>query len=193
MRRITTAEAMILALSIFAAGCGDPPQDRRTDRGLEPTTTGATPVPDRLSAFAPTTAQRAEVTHTLQRLFDALRDGDEALLRSVMDESVVMHFTETRDGATTSGSSTVGGLASRITGGGDPLIERMWDPIVVVSGALATIWTPYDFYVGETFSHCGVDSANLIRTQDGWKIVALSWTRLQPPACELHPDGPPTG
>jgi hypothetical protein len=193
MRRITPAQATILAVSVFAAGCDDPAPDRRTDGSLEPTTTGASAAPDGHSTFAPTRAQRAEVTHTLQRMFDALKDADEALLRSVMDASIVMHSTETRDGVTTSGSSTIEGLAERITGDGDPLIERMWDPSVVVNGALAAIWTPYDFYVGETFSHCGVDSANLIRTPDGWKIVALSWTRLQPPACELHPDGPPTG
>ena len=62
----------------------------------------------------------------------------------------------------------------------------------MVNGSLATIWTPYDFYVGETFSHCGVDAANLMSGPDGWRIVALSWTRLQPPECDLHPDGPPS-
>jgi len=124
-------------------------------------------------------------------LFDALETGDEALLRSIMDPSVVMHSSETRDGQTTFGSATLDGLASRITSSEVPLIERMWDPIVVVNGPLATIWTPYDFYSGETFSHCGVDAANVMHTAEGWRIVALSWTRLQPPACDLHPEGPP--
>ena len=52
---------------------------------------------------------------------------------------------------------------------------------------------PGKFYAGETFSHCGVDAANLLAGPEGWRIVALSWTRLQPPACDLHPDGPPAG
>ena len=109
-----------------------------------------------------------------------------------MDPSVVMHFSETRDdGETTFGSATVEGLASRISSSEAPLIERMWDPVVVTNGAMATIWTPYDFYVGADFSHCGVDVATMMETSGGWKVVALSWTRLQPPACELHPDGPP--
>jgi hypothetical protein len=112
-------------------------------------------------------------------------------MRSVMDPSVVMHFSETRDGTTTFGSATVDALADRLVSSDVALIERMWDPVVVVNGPLATVWTPYDFYAGSEFSHCGVDVATVMDTADGWKIVALSWTRLQPPACELNPDGPP--
>lgn len=154
--------------------------------------TASATIQDELAAYRPSAAQEAEVVSTLQELFDALETGDEALLRSVMDPSVVMHFSETRDGATTFGSSTLDGLAARITSSEAPLIERMWDPVVVVNGPMATLWTPYDFYAGDTFSHCGVDAANLMDGPDGWRIVALSWTRLQPPACELHPDGPPS-
>lgn len=153
----------------------------------------ATEAVDVLAPYTPSSQQKAEVVATLQTVFDALETGDEGLLRSVMDPSVVMHFSETRDGQTTFGSATLDGLAARITSSEVPLIERMWDPIVVVNGPLATIWTPYDFYAGETFSHCGVDAANVMQTDDGWRIVALSWTRLQPPACALHPAGPPRG
>lgn len=143
--------------------------------------------------FAPSAAVEAEVVGVVQELFDALETGDDALLREVVDPSVVMHWAEHRDGTTTFGSSDVEGLATRITGGGPPLIERMWEPSVRVHGALATVWTEYDFYAGADFSHCGVDAVNLLRGQDGWRIVALSWTRAQPPECVLHPDGPPSG
>lgn len=146
----------------------------------------------RTTEWAPSEAERAEVVATLQRLFDALESGDEELLRHVMDPSVVMHFSETRATGTTGGSSTVDGLAERIASSEVPLVERMWDPIVLMNWPMATIWAPYDFYAGAELSHCGVDAATLMRTPDGWKIVALSWTRMQPPACELNPEGPPT-
>jgi hypothetical protein len=178
MKRISTMTALLLSV----VGCSGPES---------PEMSAAMPDANPLAAYAPTAAQQAEVVGTLQRLFDALESGDEALLRSVTDASLAMHFSETRDGATTFGSATLDGLATRITSSEMPLIERMWDPTVIVNGPLATIWTPYDFYAGETFSHCGVDSANMLHTEEGWKIVALSWTRLQPPTCDLHPDGPP--
>ena len=80
---------------------------------------------------------------------------------------------------------------ARVEGSEAVLTERMFDPEVRVSGDLAMVWTPYDFYVGDEFSHCGADAVLLSRSGDSWTIVALSWTRLQPPECELHPDGPP--
>jgi hypothetical protein len=144
-----------------------------------------------ITTYAPSAEQRSEVVAKVQELFDALETGDAELLRAVIDPSVVMHFTETRDGETTFGTSTVDGLAERISADGPPLIERMWDPIVATNGSFAMLWAPYDFYSGATFSHCGVDAVNLMNIDDGWRIVALSWTRLQPPACDLHPEGPP--
>jgi len=181
--RTNTIAALVLALT---AACS------AADTSESGTDT-APVTPDALAAYRPGASQEAEVVATVQRLFDALETGDEELLRAVMDPTVVMHFSETRDGATTFGSATIDGLATRITSSDVPLVERMWDPTVLVNGELATVWTPYDFYVGADFSHCGIDVANVMNTPDGWRIVALSWTRLQPPACELHPDGPPVG
>lgn len=179
-----------LALALLMAGaCADAPRSG-TEGGAEITATGTPPTA--LDAYAATDSEQAEVVATVQRLFDALEQGDEALLRSVMSPSVVMHYTEVSEGQTTEGSSTVDGLAQRITSSDVALVERMWDPGVVVDGPMATLWAPYDFYVGSDFSHCGIDTATLMRSDDGWVIVGLSWTRLQPPACDLHPEGPPS-
>jgi hypothetical protein len=144
-----------------------------------------------IETYAPSAERRSDVVAKVQQLFDALGTGDVELLRAIVDPTVVMHFTEARDGVTTFGNSTVDGLADRISADDPPLIERMWDPIVATNGSLAMLWAPYDFYTGATFSHCGVDAVNLMKTDDGWRIVGLSWTRLQPPECDLHPEGPP--
>jgi hypothetical protein len=57
---------------------------------------------------------------------------------------------------------------------------------------LATVWLPYDLYVDGAWSHCGVDVFSLLRVDDEWKILTMGWTVEQPPACDGHPDGPPT-
>ena len=66
------------------------------------------------------------------------------------------------------------------------LRERMWDPRVEVEGEMATLWAPYDFHLGERFSHCGVDAFDYVRTSFGWQIVALSYT-VQTTGCEPAP------
>ena len=181
-----TRSTTLLALSTLVLGCGsEPTRDGSPETQLPP---GA----NQLEPYRPDPASQVAVVSVVQQLFDALESGDEALLRSVVDPSVVMHFSETRDGQTSFGSATLDGLANRITSSEVPLIERMWDPVVVIDGPLATLWAPYDFYAGDVFSHCGVDSATLLNGEQGWRIVGLSWTRQQPPDCPLHPDGPPT-
>lgn len=71
------------------------------------------------------------------------------------------------------------------------LVERGWNPTVLISGTIGVIWYPYDIYVDNAWSHCGIDVFNMIRTNDGWRIAALQYNVQQPPACEAHPDGPP--
>ena len=46
-----------------------------------------------------------------------------------------------------------------------------------VTRALASVWMDYRFYVGECFSHCGVDTFHLVRTAEGWRIVDLADAR----------------
>ena len=141
----------------------------------------------------PTDAEREAILAAVQGIFVALATGDGEILREIMHPDVLMHSVErATDGTRSSSTSTRDELIARLEGSEQVLIERMWDAEVRVSGDLAMVWTPYDFYVGDDLSHCGADALLLTRNDDeSWKIIALSWTRLQPPTCELHPDGPP--
>ena len=177
MRRLATI--LLAPLAVAACTSGD-------SSSAEPA------VPTTESAHAPTDADHAAILATVQALFDALASGDGQVLRDIMHPSVVMHSVERAADGTRSGStSTLDQLVARVEAGEAVLTERMWDPEVRVSGDLAMVWTPYDFYVGDDFSHCGADAFALSRNGESWTVVALSWTRLQPPECELHPDGPP--
>jgi hypothetical protein len=60
--------------------------------------------------------------------------------------------------------------------------DEVWDEqisglVIQIDGNLATAWMNYSFYRGETFSHCGVNTMNLIQTADGWKIFSVTDTR----------------
>lgn len=70
-------------------------------------------------------------------------------------------------------------------------VERGFDPTVLVSGTVAIVWYPYDFYSDGAWSHCGLDIFNMVRTNDGWRIANMAWSADQPPICQPHPDGPP--
>ena len=119
----------------------------------------------------------------------AITQGDMAALTDLMLPEAVMFPTTTRDGVTryrlrTRAEQRAAPVTRRVT-------ERGFRPEARVNGPVATVWYPYDLYVDGQWSHCGVDVFTLIRTDGQWRIATMSWSAVQPPACEKHPDGPP--
>jgi hypothetical protein len=55
--------------------------------------------------------------------------------------------------------------------------EKLLSYDIKIDGPMAMVWTPYEFYVDETFSHCGVDVFLLTKQADGWKIAGIMDTR----------------
>ena len=72
-------------------------------------------------------------------------------------------------------------------------VERGFEPQVLVSGPVAMVWLPYDFYADNKWSHCGVDVFTLLKTEAGWRLATVIWSVDQPPSCQRHPAGPPPG
>jgi hypothetical protein len=66
--------------------------------------------------------------------------------------------------------------------------ERIWNPDVHIRGFIAHVWTPYDFWTNGKLSHCGIDSFDLIKTEQGWRIVGGTYTIEN--KCETSPLGP---
>jgi hypothetical protein len=67
--------------------------------------------------------------------------------------------------------------------------ERIWNPDVRIRGFIANVWTPYDFWADGKLSHCGIDSFDLIKTDQGWRIAGGSYTIEA--KCETSPLGKP--
>ena len=55
--------------------------------------------------------------------------------------------------------------------------ERVLEYSIQVDGAMAHVWTPYEFYVNNKFSHKGVNAFTLFKDNGIWKIVYLIDTR----------------
>lgn len=60
---------------------------------------------------------------------------------------------------------------------GNEYIER-WtgEPIIMIRGPIAVIWGEYEFWIDGEFSHCGVDSADLVKISGEWKVANFMWT-----------------
>lgn len=120
----------------------------------------------------------AEALAVVQRLFDGMRTRDTALLRSVFAPDARMLTVLTPRGVPPLEFSSADEFV-RIVGSatGPAWDERIHHTEVKVDGTLASVWAPYDFYLGDRFSHCGVDAVHLAKTAEGWKIVGLADTQ----------------
>ena len=140
-----------------------------------------------LDAQAPAAnASEQEVRAVVAKMFDAMRARDTAVLRTVFDSGARLIGTSNRNGAPEIDVTPIGEFIRTIATAaqGKLLDERLSNTEVKVSDNLASVWTDYKFYVGEQFSHCGVDNFQLARGADGWKIVALADTRKPAPQCQ---------
>jgi hypothetical protein len=66
--------------------------------------------------------------------------------------------------------------------GGDPFIERYWNPVVQVRGGLATVWAPYELRDNGQLKQCGIDAFDLVKLDGRWMISGALST-LEPDAC----------
>ena len=194
MIRIAAVSAFTALVLAACAPPGDDGGEAAADGAMTSAADGGATASDAVPSadHMPSDADRAAILATVQSLFDALGQRDTDLLAAILHPDILMHSVErSAAGERSASTSTLEGMVARLEADGPRMTERMWDPEVRVSGDLATVWTPYDFYVGEDLSHCGADAFILMREGGDWQITSLSWTRLQPPECELHPDGPP--
>lgn len=116
---------------------------------------------------------------TISKLFDGMRNGDAALLRSAFaDSAILQSIARNKEGKTIIANEALNDFADFVSkqtkGAAD---EQITYDVIKIDGPLAIVWTPYKFYLNGKFSHCGVNSFQLVRINKEWKIQYLIDTR----------------
>jgi len=141
------------------------------------------------SALARTFAQQKGITNlatdkkaveaTVLKMFAGMRAGDSAVVSSVLAPGArLLSVGAGPDGEV---KTTETPFLKFLTAIGTPHAE-VWDERISngkaeVDGDLGTYWCQYAFYIGNKFSHCGVDALYLVRTRMGWQIFQVADTR----------------
>jgi hypothetical protein len=120
-----------------------------------------------------------DIKKTISTMFDAMRKSDSTLLRSTFAKGLVLQSVGAKkDGSTVLSTEKADDFIKAIgTPHKELYDERITWGDIKVDGALASVWTPYKFYLGQTFSHCGVNFFQLMKTAEGWKIIYIVDTR----------------
>ena len=131
------------------------------------------------------------IKQTINTMMDAMRKGDSTLLRSVLAKDMnLQSISSDGTGKVLMSNKTADGLVAQIaTPHADVYDERIVFGDIKIDGPLASVWTPYKFYLGTTFSHCGVNFFQLARMDDGWKIIHIAYTVMKD-NCNPNPELP---
>lgn len=132
-----------------------------------------------ISVSGNTQSAEDSVKATVNTLFTAMKTGDAALFKTVFTADPIMQTIsrskegklEIRNESISEFADFVGKLKK------DSADERISFETVKIDGPLAIAWTPYSFYHNGKFSHCGVNSFQLVRLDGSWKIQYLIDTR----------------
>ena len=132
---------------------------------------------------------KTAVLATVQAFFDTMASRDVEGARRVLMPEGRFYSTRDQDGQTAVRASAVDEYLKTLAGRKQDNRERIWSPDVRVHGPIASVWTPYDFWVDRKFSHCGIDIFDLVKTAEGWKISGLTYT-VERTGCAPSPLGP---
>ena len=136
-----------------------------------------------LSGFSQ--SEEKAVEDVIRSLFEGMKTKNAEQVAAAFYSEGLMQTVQAKPEGSTVASNAVADFVKRIatTPAETILDERILDYQIKVDGTMASAWTPYRFYVNGNFSHCGVNSFQLVKMADGWKIVYIIDTRRKEP-CE---------
>lgn len=130
----------------------------------------------------------ADVRAAIDQLFDGMRAGDSTMVRAVIHPDARFLTTMIREDAPMLHTGSVDRFVEAVgTPHDDVWNEKIWNVDVKLDDHLAQAWMDYAFYLGEEFSHCGVNAMQFYNDGESWRIVSLVDTRRRD-GCDV-PEG----
>lgn len=119
------------------------------------------------------------VKNVINRMFAAMRNSDGAALSECFADSAILQtIAVNAQGQTLVRSEKITAFVTAVAGmPKNAADEQIVFDMVKTDGALASAWTPYRFFFNGKFSHCGVNSFQLVRLNGQWKIQYIIDTR----------------
>lgn len=121
------------------------------------------------------TSEEDLLKRTVNQLFNGMKTSDSVLIRKSFSKSAVLQtITKTGEVKNENINDFVLSISKAEK---QTLDERIKFSNILIDGNLASVWTPYQFYYKGQFSHCGVNSFQLVKSNNEWKIQYIIDTR----------------
>ena len=121
-------------------------------------------------------AEEKAIKKVIETFFDGLHKGDSTLISKTIHKEVKIQTTSTnKEGLKLLKTDTRQQLLNMIANKKPDAtyFEKLLSYKINIDGNLASVWTPYEFYYNNTFSHCGANSFQLFNNNGHWQIIYL--------------------
>lgn len=128
----------------------------------------------------PSIDSEKEVKQVINNMFQAMKQADTVLLKSCFADKVIFQTILNKpEGAVVSNQTVNDFIQSIGKQTANALDERIEFGAIQIEPLMATVWTPYSFYYKGNYSHKGVNSFQLVKFKEGWKIQYIIDTRYK--------------
>ena len=122
------------------------------------------------------TNHHSDIKKTITIFFDGIHKGDSAIVSSTLHSSIKIQTTFTNKNGvksiiTGSKKKVLTSIASKNKK--DIYFEKLISWNINIDGNLASVWTPYEFYLNGKINHCGANSFQLFNNNGKWEIIYL--------------------
>ena len=123
------------------------------------------------------TSEENLIKTAVNSLFDGMRTSDSVKINQAFSKTAILQTIKKDGEVKNENVKAFISSISKVQKGA--LDERITFSNILIDGSLASVWTPYEFYYQGKFSHCGVNSFQLVKTDNVWKIQYIIDTRRQ--------------
>ncbi len=116
------------------------------------------------------------VKNVIDTFFEGFHKGDSAIVSKTLHKNVKIQTTNTsKEGEKVLKDETRDQLLKAIASKQptQKFFEKLLSYDIKIDGNLASVWTPYEFFYNDNFSHCGANSFQLFNNNLNWEIIFL--------------------
>ena len=119
--------------------------------------------------------EELSIQKTINQLFQGMKNADSIAIKNVFSENAILQTINSKSEVHSEDFRKFAKSVSNFKKG--DLNEKIFFESIKIDGILASVWTPYQFFFQGKFLHCGVNSFQLVKQNEVWKIQYLIDTR----------------
>lgn len=121
-----------------------------------------------------------DVKNTIIKFFEAFHKQDSLAIKQLVSEDLKLQsIGKNREGVIQLRNEEFSAFLMSIVSipKDQKFEEKLLDFKIQIDANMANAWVTYEFWFNDKFSHCGVNSFQLVKLEGAWKIIYLIDTR----------------